>query len=439
MSTLTDKVRAIPRKWLAIVAGVVVVALVAFGGYTAYQRITKNEVTAYFTSTSGLYAGDEVRVLGVPIGRIDSIEPGKDQVKVTMSVDGSVDLPADARAVIIAPSLVSARFIQIAPAYTGGDTLGDGAVIPIDRTAVPVEWDDIKTELNKLSTALGPVGDDPQGSFGRFVDTAADNLDGNGDRFRATLHELSATLTTLSDGRTDLFGTIRNLQKFVDVLSKSNDQIVEFGGRLASVSSVLAGVSQDLGAGLDNLDLALGDVHRFLDGSGTELTEGVQRLADVTQILVDKRPQLEQALHSGPTALVNFYQIYKPAQGTLTGAISLNNFADPLSFLCGSVRALEQNESETSADLCAQYLAPVLSSLAMNYLPIMTNPATGVTAFPNQLQYTTPDLAGKVDPQKVGPPAAPEPAPITVPAGVAGLAIPGVQLPGIPGLPGGGR
>lgn len=439
MSTLTDKVRAVPRKWVAIVAGVVVVALVAVGGYTVFDKLTKHEVTAYFTSTSGLYEGDDVRVLGVPIGRIDRIEPGKDQVKVSMTVDSGVDLPADARAVIIAPSLVSARFIQIAPAYTGGDKLGDGAQIPLERTAVPVEWDDIKNELNKLSTALGPVGDDPQGSFGRFVDTAAANLDGNGEAFRTTLRELSATLTTLSDGRTDLFGTIRNLQKFVDVLSKSNDQIVEFGGRLASVSSVLAGVSQDLGAGLDNLDLALTDVHRFLEGSGTELTEGVQRLAEVTRILVDKRPELEQALHSGPTALVNFYQLYKPAQGTLTGAISLNNFADPASFLCGSVRALEQNESETSADLCVEYLAPVLGSLAMNYLPIMTNPATGVTAFPDQLQYTTPDLAGRVDPQKVGPPAAPEPAPVTVPAGVAGLAIPGVQLPQVPGLPGGGR
>ncbi|MBF6349656.1 MULTISPECIES: MCE family protein [Nocardia] len=439
MSTVKDTVRALPKKWVGILAGVVVIALVATGGYLAYNQLTKHEITAYFTSTTGIYPGDDVRVLGVPIGKIDSIEPGEEQAKVTMTVDGSVDLPADARAVIIAPSLVSARFIQIAPAYTGGDTLSDGAEIPIERTAVPVEWDDIKTELHKLSTALGPVGDDPQGSFGRFVDTAAENLDGNGEAFRSTLRELSATLTTLSDGRTDLFGTIRNLQKFVDVLSKSNEQIVQFGGRLASVSSVLAGVSQDLGAGLDNLDLALADVQRFLDGSGTELTEGVQRLADVTQILVDKRPELEQALHSGPTALVNFYQIYKPAQGTLTGAISLNNFADPVSFLCGSVRALEQHESDTSADLCVEYLAPVINSLAMNYVPIMTNPATGVTAFPDQLDYTTPDLPGRVDPQKVGPPAAPAPAPVTVPAGVAGLAIPGIPLPEIPGLPGGGR
>ncbi|KAA8886802.1 MCE family protein [Nocardia colli] len=417
---MLDRARKLPR-WALLIAGGLVAVLVVAAIYSGVTRIGKTKITAYFPSTSGLYQGDEVRVLGVSVGRIDSIEPGKDRVKVEMTIDRGIDLPADARAVIISPSLVSARFIQVAPAYVGGPKMRDGAEIPLEHTAVPVEWDDIKAELSKLSTTLGPVGDDTQGSFGRFVNTAADNMDGNGQKLRDTLRELSATLNTLSDGRTDLFGTIRNLQKFVDVLSASNEQIVQFGGRLASVSSVLAGTAQELGAGLDNLDTALGDVKRFLDGSGAELTEGVQRLAEVTQQLVDKRPELERVLHSGPTALVNFYQIYKPAQGTLAGAVSLNNTADPLGFLCGSVRALETNDSDRSADLCAQYLAPVISSLAMNYAPIMLNPATGVHAFPNQLTYSPPSLAGQTAP----PGPAPGPAPVTVPNGLTGLAVPG--------------
>ncbi|MFE9784419.1 MCE family protein [Nocardia salmonicida] len=418
--SIASTVRGVPRWTLAVIA-VVIVALVAVGVYITLG-VGKTKITAAFTSTTGLYAGDEVRMLGVQIGKIDAIEPGEGRVQVRMSVDSAIDLPADARAVLIAPSLVSARFIQLAPAYTGGPKLVDGAQIPIERTAVPVEWDDIKAELSNLATALGPVGDDKQGSFGRFVDTAANNLDGNGQRFRDTLRELSATLNTLSDGRTDLFGTIRNLQKFVEVLSASNEQIVQFGGRLASVASVLAGASEELVAGLDSLDVALADVKRFLDGSGAELTEGVERLADVTQILVDKRPELERVLHSAPTALVNFYQIYKPAQGTLTGAVSLNNTANPLSFLCGSIRALEHNDSDRSADLCAEFLAPVISSLAMNYVPIMINPASGVTAFPDQLVYSPPSLAGQAEPDS--PPTV---APITVPSGLAGLAVPGGQ------------
>lgn len=419
--TVTNAVRRVPRP-VAIGAAVLVAALVAFGVWTGVRTIGTTTVTAEFPSTSGLYEGDDVRVLGVKVGRIDSIEPGDDKVRVTMTLDRGIEIPAEARAVLIAPSLVSARFVQLAPAYTGGPALDDGATIGMDRTAVPVEWDDIKTELSRLATTLGPVGDDEQGSFGRFVDVAADNLDGNGEAFRETLRELSATLNTLSDGRTDLFGTIRNLQKFVEVLSASNEQIVQFGGRLASVSSVLAGVSEELGTGLDNLSLAIVDVERFLANSGTQLTDSVQKLAEATQILADKRPELEQALHSGPTALVNFYQLYKPAQGTLTGAIALANPGNAMSFLCGSVRALEKNDSQRSADLCNEFLAPVIQSLAMNYLPIMTNPATGVTAFPDQLVYSPPSLAAE------GPrdqPDAPPAAPVSVPQGLAGLAIPG--------------
>ncbi|MFC4377129.1 MCE family protein [Nocardia halotolerans] len=418
--SLAQKARGFPR-WTIAVAVVVIAALVALCVYLV-TGVGKNTVTAAFTSTTGLYEGDEVRVLGVTVGSIDSIEPGQGQSRVQMSIDSAVDLPADARAVIIAPSLVSARFVQLAPAYSGGPKLADGAQIPLERTAVPVEWDEIKAELTELSAALGPVGEDEKGSFGRFVDTAAENLDGNGQKFRETLRELSATMTTLSDGRNDLFGTIRNLQKFVEVLAASNEQIVQFSGRLASVSSVLAGASEELGAGLDSLDIALADVKRFLEGSGGELTEGVERLADVTQTLVDKRPQIERVLHGAPTALVNFYQIYKPAQGSLTGAVALNNTANPLSFLCGSIRALEHNNSDKSADLCAEFLAPVISSLAMNYAPIMLNPASSVTAFPEQLVYSPPSLAGEV-PQNQ-PPAA---APITVPEGLAGLAVPGGQ------------
>ncbi|MEV0298977.1 MCE family protein [Nocardia sp. NPDC050710] len=412
--SMLNRVRNLPR-WVLILAAALVTALVAVGAYSGITRLGKNTITAYFPSTTGLYAGDDVRVLGVKVGRIDSIEPGRDRVRVRMTLDRGVEIPAEANAVVISPSLVSARFIQLAPAYTGGPKMADNAEIPITRTAVPVEWDDIKSELSKLATTLGPVGDDKQGSFGRFVNTAADNLDGNGQKLRDTLRELSATLTTLSDGRTDLFGTIRNLQKFVEVLSASNEQIVQFGGRLASVAEVLGDTSADLGAGLDNLEIALADVKRFLNGSGAELTEGVQRLGDVTQQLVDKKPELERVLHSGPTALVNFYQIYKPAQGTLSGAIALNNPADPLSFLCGSIRALEHSDSDRSADLCAQYLAPVISSLAMNYAPILLNPATGVHAFPNQIVYSDPSLAGQSSPA------------VTVPDGVAGLAIPGGQ------------
>ncbi|MFF0611940.1 MCE family protein [Nocardia tengchongensis] len=417
MTTLLAKIRGLPR-WTRVAAIVTLVAIVAGGAYTGVSRIGKPQITAYFPSTVGLYKGDEVRILGVRVGTIDSVDPGKDKATVKMTIDRGIDIPADAKAVLVSPSVVSARFIQLAPAYTGGAKMHDGSVIPLERTAVPVEWDDIKVELNKLATSLGPVGEDKQGTFGRFVNTAADNLDGNGQAFRDTLKELSATLTTLSDGRTDLFGTIKNLQQFVDVLSKSNDQIVQFGGRLASVSQVLAGVSGDLGAGLDNLDSAVSDVKKFLDSHGTALSTDLAQLADVTSTLVEKRPQIEQVLHTAPTALVNFYQLYNPAQGTVAGYPVFAGFNSPMSFICGSIDTLSTGNGQESAKMCAQYLAPVIQNLAMNYPPLLFNDGTGATALPNQLVPSTPDVAARYAAQG-------ERAPVGIPNGLSGLAIPG--------------
>lgn len=412
-----------------VIAGLAVFVLPGWG---------KRTIHAEFVSTTGLYEGDDVRVLGVPVGRITSIEPGNDMSRVTMVVDNSVDVPADAQAVIIAQSLVSARFIQLTPVFSGGDAIGDDATIPVSRTASPVEWDEIKTELMRLSEALGPEDLDPQGSLGRFIDTAAENLDGNGTTVRDALRELSETMRTLSDGRTDLFSTVRNLQAFVSVLSTSNEQIVQFGGRLASVSDVLASSSDQLGTSLTDLNIAIGDVQRFIQDNRDGLTESVERLADATEVLARKRPEIERVLHSGPTALANFYNIYKPAQGSLTGALAVSNGRNPIEWMCGSVGAVANATSDRSEELCRQQLGPVLTSLSSNYLPYLINPIAGVQAFPDQIHYTEPWLEGASAERGVAPDAAPAPSP------AAGLlsGMPTISVPGDLGSllqPGGGR
>ena len=87
-----------------------------------------NTITAYFTSATAIYPGDEVRVAGVKVGTITAIEPQGAQAKLTLAVDRGVPIPADAKAVIVAQNLVSARYVQLAPAYEdAGPTMPDGA------------------------------------------------------------------------------------------------------------------------------------------------------------------------------------------------------------------------------------------------------------------------------------------------------------------------
>ena len=61
--------------------------------------------------------GDEVRVSGVKVGTIKSIQPQGTQAKMTLQVDRDVPIPADAKAVIVAQNLVASRYVQLSPAY----------------------------------------------------------------------------------------------------------------------------------------------------------------------------------------------------------------------------------------------------------------------------------------------------------------------------------
>src|ERR1700756_1159168 len=116
---------------------IALVAVLVGGVYVLSSQGNNRSIIGYFTSAVGLYPGDQVRILGVPVGSIDPIETRPSDVKITMSVSKDVKIPKDAKAVIISPNLVSARFIQLTPSYTGGVALPDGGRIELSPPRGP--------------------------------------------------------------------------------------------------------------------------------------------------------------------------------------------------------------------------------------------------------------------------------------------------------------
>jgi phospholipid/cholesterol/gamma-HCH transport system substrate-binding protein len=384
-----------PNRWVryGTIAALVVVLVGAI--YLLWPGRGGHKMIGYFTSAVGLYPGDDVRIVGVPVGSIDSIQPQADAVKITMTVKDGVKVPADARAVIVAPNIVAARFIQLTPPYKGGQALAEGATIGVDRTAVPVEWDEVKSELTKLSAQLGPQGGQMQGPLSAFVNQAADTFDGNGDSFRQALRELSQTAGRLGDSRTDLFGTIKNLQILINALSRSNEQIVQFSDHLASVSQVLADSSTNLDATLSTLTQALSDVRGFLHDNNDPLIGQINKLADFTGLLSNQSDDVEQVLHVLPNALANFYNIYDPAQGTANGLLALPELDNPVQFICASFDTGGTADDVKRSEICRERMAPVLRRLMMNYLPIMVHPLNTITAYKGQIIYDSPATQAK--------------------------------------------
>lgn len=361
-TSLTERITGISKILAAAVAVLLVGALLL----AVTGRDGKNYVTVDFPQTNSLYEGSDVKILGVAVGRVETLTPRGEVVRARLSYEGDVSLPADVKAVIVSPAIVGDRFVQLAPAYGGGDALEDNAFLPVDRTAVPVELDTIYQSLDDLSVALGPEGANKDGALSRLLDDTATQLDGQGAQLNTTLTNFGKLSTTLSNNKDELFGSLREVRDFVELLNRNDDAVRAFNDSTARVSTVLEGERQDLEATLRQLSLALVDVNELVTDNRGALRENVTNLRELTEVLANRSDQLEEAAVAAPTALANFALAYNPQTGTLDVRASLDQvvgelLGNPVGFLCGLLGA---DEVPVAGELCTE-LSDLVDALGL--------------------------------------------------------------------------
>ncbi|WP_067838313.1 MCE family protein [Nocardia lijiangensis] len=319
---------------IGIALGVVLALVAGWVLWWGFDRLTTTRITAYFDRSVGIYEGSDVRILGVPVGRVASVEPMGDQVKIVMTVDRGYDVPVDAQAAQITPSVVSDRYIQLTPVYRGGPKMGRTATIPRERTVTPVEVDQLYKSIAELSDALGPDGANKEGAVNELVRTSAANLAGNGEALANSITQLSAAARYLSEARGDIFETVKHLQSFVSMLAKNDQQVREFNTQLADLAGFLAGERQNLGEALQLLSVALGDIARFIDDNRALVAENAEALTTLTKTLADQRDDLAAALPVIPLALSNLVNIHNAESGTLDMRANFTDLQDPFGTVC---------------------------------------------------------------------------------------------------------
>ena len=376
----------------AIAALAVILAVVAaLVGFNLYTKATTTKVVAYFSDTLALYPGDRVQIMGVKVGAVDSVEPAGDKMKVTLSFASKYKVPADATASILNPTVVASRVIQLSPPYTGGPALADNAVIPLERTQVPVEWDDIRSQLDKLVTELGPTPGQPKGPLGDLVEALSVNLSGKGKQINTTFGALADAIGALNDGRGDLFAVTKSLALFVNALRQSDQQIVALNTNLATFTNSLNNSDQELANAVRDIDGLLTTARSFLDENAEVLGTDIKNLADVTNTLLQPEPRngIETALHVYPNLAANINQIYHhPTHGAITAIPAVASFANPMQFLCSAIQAGSRLGYQDSAELCAQYLAPILDAVKFNFPPFGVNQFSGAETLPKYVAYS---------------------------------------------------
>jgi len=309
----TTRARITVLAAIAVVIAIISVALVVTSGPPSKQ------ITAYFSQAIGVYPGSTVRILGLQVGTIDSVQPEGKSVKVTMTVNGGVPVAANASAVVVSASVVADRYIQLTPPYTKGAQMASGAVIPERRTAVPVEVDELYSTLEKLANDLGPNGVNKHGALSDVINVGAANLAGNGADYNQMITQLGQATRTLSGSRGNFFATVNNLEQFTKMLDQENGQVQLAQQQLSQVFGFLSGDRTELSGALSDLATALGQVKSFIASNRGLLTSNVTKLASITKILVTERKSLAQAIDVLPLAADNVIGAYDPQAHTLDG------------------------------------------------------------------------------------------------------------------------
>lgn len=349
------------RGRLVLVGIAVIAAVAALAGLRSGPET--RAVSAHFSRAVQIYEGTEVRILGVPVGEVTAVVPAGNTVRLEMEYDAQYDVPADAQAVIVTPTLTADRFVQLTPAYTSGAKLEDGAEIAVEDTGTPVELDRIYRSLSDLSQALGPNGVNEDGTLDNVLTAGAKFLDGQGVKANGTIVDLSRAMQTFGDGSEELFGTVRALDEFTGALAANDAAVSRFMTDLGAVSQQLAGEREELTGALANLARVLGKVESFVKDNRKLLAAEVDDLARILEVVASEKVALETILDVAPSAMGNLGVAFDPKSGSIGSRLGVDgNVKDLDGLLCTLVRARDLPVADQACQLFEALLEPVLAA-----------------------------------------------------------------------------
>jgi phospholipid/cholesterol/gamma-HCH transport system substrate-binding protein len=247
------------------------------------------EVTARFADVLDLVLRSAVKVNDVSVGTVEQIRLAPDgwSALVTMTVDNSVHLPADADAYLRQSSLLGEKFVELAaPAHSTTTTdLRGGDTIPLTRTNRNPQVEEV---LGALSMLLNGGGVAQLQTITSEVDKA---LAGNGDNVRSLLRTIDATVTQLDDHRDDITRALDGIAKLSTTL---NDRKQRITGALDGLTPGIAILAQQRDA-LTTMVNALGRLSTVAVDTVTKSKD------DLVADLKAMRPTLRQLASAGQT------------------------------------------------------------------------------------------------------------------------------------------
>lgn len=291
---------------LVLAAGVLALVLVAsvlvVRGLASSQD---RSFAADFADTTGVYVGNDVTYLGVPIGKVTAIKARGTTMRVELRVtDPEIRLPADAGAQILQSALLTDRHVELGPAYTGGPQLQPGAVIDVEHTRSPMNLNEVSTSIDDLVRALNQTA--PGGAdVGDLIHNAAVAFQGNGAALHQVLSSGRETLQSLNLKAPELIKLTDDLQTLAGAINAREQRIRRLTTNVTTASEVFAAQSGDLRSTLSSLTQLSGSVNTFIGNNRKLLADNMAGAAAIAETVRKRQDSLEETFNTMPTGAEN--------------------------------------------------------------------------------------------------------------------------------------
>ena len=269
------------------VAGIVTITALLAGSFNLDALVGGDEYKAEFSEAAGLRPNDEVRVAGVKVGKVLSVDLDGNKVLVEFRVKDA-RLGPQSRADIRIKTLLGRKFLMLTP--EGDGELDPGATIPLSQTSAPFDITDAFRDL--ATTAEEIDADQLAESFTVLADAFRDTP----DEVRSSLEGLSRLSNTIASRDAQLRELLDRSRGVTEVLAARDDDLTAFFAQSSIVLRELEARREAISRLLDSTVLLSEQLIALVRENRAQLRPTLEALEEVTALLERNRDNLSQSI-----------------------------------------------------------------------------------------------------------------------------------------------